>query len=268
MTANELFQTGKLDEAIEAVTDEIKAKPAATERRTLLFELLCFAGHLDRAEKQLDVIAKQDANAEWAVQVYQNILVAERARRRLFSDGLTPQFLRDPPAYVQLHLDAVNRQRDGRGADAAELLNRSEQQRPIISGEIDGQAVDEFRDCDDLFAPILELVILRDYIWLPLEHVREFELSAPERPRDLIWAPVRISLTDGSQRRGYLPTLYCGSHEQDDDQLKLGRLTDWLGMDEGPVRGVGQRLFLAGEDARSVLDMRRAVLRAEPGGRP
>ena len=234
----------------------------------MLFELLCFAGQLDRAEKQLDVIAKQDANAEWAVQVYQNILAAERNRRRLFSDGLPPQFLLDPPPYVQLHLDAVHRLRENRGADATELLDRSEQQRPIIGGEIDGRAVDEFRDCDDLFAPLLEVIILRDYIWIPLEQIREFELSAPERPRDLIWAPVRILLTDGAQRRGYLPTLYCGSHEQDDDQLKLGRLTDWRASDEGPVRGMGQRLFLAGEDARSVLDIRRAVLRAEPGGRP
>jgi type VI secretion system protein ImpE len=266
MTASELFQAGKLDEAIQAVTAEIKAKPAATERRTLLFELLCFAGQLDRADKQLDVIAKQDANAEWAVQVYQNILVAERARRRLLSEGLRPEFLLDPPAYVQFHLDAVNRLRDGRAAEAAELLNRSEQQRPVITGEIDGQAVDEFRDCDDLFAPILELVILRDYIWLPLEQIRELELSAPQRPRDLIWAPVRIVLTDGSQRRGYLPTLYCDSYQQDDDQLKLGRRTDWLGTEEGPVLGVGQRLFLAGEDARSLLDIRRAILAADPGG--
>ncbi|MHB8971790.1 MAG: type VI secretion system accessory protein TagJ [Pirellulaceae bacterium] len=260
MTANELFQAGKLDEAIQAVTAEIKAKPAATERRTLLFELLCFAGQFDRAEKQLDVIAKQDADAEWAVQVYQNILAAERDRRRLFSDGLRPEFLLNPPAYVQLHLDAVNRLRDGQVAEAAELLNRSEQQRPVMAGEIDGQAVDEFRDCDDLFAPILELIILRDYIWLPLEQIRELEIEAPERPRDLIWAPARILLTDDSQRRGYLPALYCGSHEQPDDQLKLGRLTDWRATDGGPVLGVGQRLFLAGEDVRSILDLRRAVL--------
>ena len=192
MTADELFRDGKLDEAIEAVTAQVKANPTSAERRTLLFELLCFAGELERAEKQLDVVARQDADSQWAVQIYQNILAAERLRRRLFRDGIKPEFLLDPPAYVQLHLDAVNRLREGQVAEAAELLSRSEQQRPVIAGEVDGQAVDEFRDCDDLFAPILELIILRDYIWLPLEQVRELELSEPERPRDLIWAPVRI----------------------------------------------------------------------------
>lgn len=268
MTASELFQAGKLSEAIQAATAEIKAAPAATDRRTLLFELLCFAGNLDRAEKQLDFIAQQDARSEWAVQVYQNILAAERSRRRLFSDGLRPGFLLDPPPYIQLHLDAVNRLREGREAEAAELLSRSEQIRPVIAGHVDGQTVDEFRDCDDLFATILELIILRDYIWLPLEQIRELAIAPPERPRDLIWVPVRLLLTDGAQRRGYLPALYFGSHDQDDEQLKLGRSTDWHGTGTGPVRGVGQRVFLAGENARSLLEIRQAVLEVRPAESP
>lgn len=265
MIAGELFQAGKIDEAIQAVTAEIKATPTATQSRTLLFELLCFAGNLDRAEKQLDIIGQQDAQADWAVQVYQNILAAERNRRRLFSDGLSPDFLLDPPAYISLHLEAVSRLREGRDADAAELLFRSQELRPVVAGQIDGQTVDEFRDCDDLFAPVLELIILRDYVWVPFEQIREFELSAPERPRDLIWAPVRLLLTNGVPQRGYVPVLYYGSHEADDDQLRLGRLTDWRGAEHGPMRGIGQRVFLAGEEARAILDIRRAVLEAQPG---
>jgi type VI secretion system protein ImpE len=192
--------------------------------------------------------------------VYQNILAAEKCRRRLFREGARPEFLLDPPDYVRLHLDAVSRLREGRLEEAAELLERSEELRPAMAGEIDGQAVEGFRDCDDLCAPILELVILRDYIWLPLEQVRELELSPPERPRDLLWAPVRIMLHDGSARNGYLPTLYCGSHEQTDERLKLGRLTDWRGDEHGPVLGLGQRLFLAGDEARPILDLRKVSL--------
>ena len=208
MTADELFREGKLGEAIEAVTAEVKANPSSAERRTLMFELLCFAGDLDRAAKQLDVVSKQNADSEWAAQVYQNILAAERRRRQLFSDGVKPEFLLEPPDYVRLHLDAINGMRAGQQMEATQLLNRSADQRPVMAGEIDGQAVDEFRDCDDLFAPILELIILRDYIWLPLEQIRELEMSPPERPRDLNWAPVKLVLSDGSSRRGYLPALY------------------------------------------------------------
>ncbi len=268
MTADSLFQEGKLGKAIEAVTAEVKANPTSAERRTLLFELLCFTGDLDRAAKQLDVIAKQNAESEWGTQVYQNILGAERHRRRLLSDGLRPEFLLDPPPYVQFHLDAVNCIRDGRLAEAGELLRRSEEQRPVVTGNVNGHAVDEFRDCDDLFGPVLELIILRDYIWLPIEQIRELEMSAPERARDLIWAPIRIGLVDGSQRRGYVPALYCGSHEQPDDLLKLGRLTDWRGEDGEPVLGIGQRAFLAGEDAVSILDLRQADFCSDTGEGP
>jgi type VI secretion system protein ImpE len=100
MEAKQCFEAGNLAGAIEAVTAEVKARPTDTVRRTFLFELLCFAGEFDRAQKQLDAVGQVDSQSEWAVQVYTNILHAERARRRLFRDGLRPEFLLDPPAYV------------------------------------------------------------------------------------------------------------------------------------------------------------------------
>ena len=57
MTAAELFREGKLMEAIEAVGVEIRGNPTDSKRRTFLFELLCFAGEYDRAQKHLEVLA-------------------------------------------------------------------------------------------------------------------------------------------------------------------------------------------------------------------
>lgn len=222
-----------------------------------MFELLSFAGQIDRAERQLEAIGHLDAQTQWPVQVYTNILHAERARRRLFSEGLAPEFLCDPPSYVQLHLDAVNRLREGRPAEAQALLDRSEAERPTISGEVNGRACDEIRDCDDVLAPFLEVYILREYVWLPLEEIRELETSPPERPRDLLCLPARFVLSNGTQQRGYLPTLYAGSHEHADDRVKLGRLTEWS-EGEGPVRGAGLHTLLAGEEAVGLLDLRNA----------
>ena len=68
-TARELFDAGKLREAIDAATAEVKASPTDTRRRTFLFELLCFAGEWDRAEKQIDVIGQQSVQAALAVTV-------------------------------------------------------------------------------------------------------------------------------------------------------------------------------------------------------
>ncbi|HWB13096.1 MAG TPA: type VI secretion system accessory protein TagJ [Pirellulales bacterium] len=255
MEAKQRFEAGDLAGAIEAVTAQVKSRPTDATVRTFLFELLCFAGDLDRAERQLEAIGHLDAASEWPVQVYKNILHAERARRRLFSDGLRPEFLLDPPSYVQFHLDAVNRLREGRGSEARESLERAEEGRATVGGEVNGRACDEIRDCDDLLAPFLEVIILRDYVWLPWEQVRELETAPPERPRDLMWLPARLMLTDGSQRRGYLPTLYCRSYEHADDRVKLGRMTDWT-EEGGPVRGLGLHTLLTGEEALGLLDVR------------
>jgi len=256
MNAHDLFRSGQLAAAIESATQDVKSQPTDPSRRSFLFELLSFAGEFDRAEKQLDVIAHGDEKSEWAVQVYRNILAAERTRRREYSEGLKPEFLLDPPDYVRLHLEAINRIRDHRPAEAVALLQQSEEARPALAGQLDGTPFDEFRDCDDMVAPFLEFIIVRDYAWVPFEQILELEVSAPERPRDLIWPPVRIELSDGSQRRGYTPALYHGSHQHADDAIRLGRMTDWIALDDGPIQGVGQRLFLAGEEDRPLLEVR------------
>ena len=57
-TARELYAAGRLDSAIETLGAELRNAPADATRRTFLFELLSFAGQYDRAEKQLDVLAR------------------------------------------------------------------------------------------------------------------------------------------------------------------------------------------------------------------
>lgn len=256
MSLAEFFESGDLTTAIAKTVDKVKQNPTDLSHRTLLFELFAFQGDLDRAEKQLDVISQQDAKSEWTVQVYRNVLAAERNRRRLWSDGLKPEFLNDPPDYVTMHLQAINRLREGNLTEASELLTTSAERRgDDVLATIGDQPPAAFQDCDDLLAPVLELIILRDYVWLPLEQVRELEIMKPERPRDLIWAPVRIVLQDESQRRGYMPVLYPGTHQHSDDQVKLGQKTDWLENGDGPVRGVGQKMFLCGDDAISALEL-------------
>jgi type VI secretion system protein ImpE len=40
------------------------------------------------------------------------------------------------------------------------------------------------------------------------------------------------------------------------DAARLARSTDWTGGDGAPVRGVGQRTFLVGAEARPILELR------------
>lgn len=257
MNAQQLYEAGRLDEAVAAQLAEVKAHPADLGRRTFYFELLAFQGDLDRAARQLEVMAQQDIERDATAQIYRNVLEAERHRRRLFAEGLKPHFLLDPPADIECHLQAVNRLRDGDVSAARELLDQADEARAELTGILDGAAFEGFRDCDDLLAPVLELFIGRDYVWLPFSQLQSFEVLPPTTPRDLLWAGCQITLADGLLRRAFLPVLYCGSHVHADDAVRLGRMTDWHTTDGGPVRGVGQRLFLAGETDRACLEVRR-----------
>ena len=80
MTARELYQAGKLDEAVQALNAEIRDNPTDKKRRTFLFELLCFAGNYERAEKQLEILAQETTETMAGALLYRAALHAERTR--------------------------------------------------------------------------------------------------------------------------------------------------------------------------------------------
>ncbi len=254
--AKALFEAGKLEDAISQLTRDVKANPADAMRRTFLFELLCFAGRWDRAEKQLEALGQESVQAEIGVQVYHNNIKGERERRRLFSDGVPPHFLTDPPAYVDLLVAAINHLREGKTGEARQMLDRAEEERPEASGTLNGQAFQDFRDYDDVVGPVLELVVKDKYAWLPFEQIKRMEIEAPRRLRDLLWAPARIEATDGTIGEVYIPTLYAGSSEHPNNQVKLGRLTDWKQVGEGLSLTVGLRMFLVDREDKPIFEAR------------
>jgi type VI secretion system protein ImpE len=260
MNARDHFSAGRLAAAIEAQLQDVKAAPLDSGRRTFLFELLAFAGEWERAGQQLAVLAQETAEKGWGATVYQNLLVAEQTRRKVFAGQARPDVFIDPPPFIATRWEAVEHLARGSSeatAAALEKLQKSDEAVPIVRGTLNDQPVEELRDADDLLAPILEVMVLRDYVWVPWSQVRELELEKPTHPRDLIWTPARLVLTDGEQRRAYLPALYPGSSAAANDALKLGRLTDWLAPDaDGPVRGVGQHLLVAGEFDLGLLEVR------------
>lgn len=258
-TAKELFDAGDLGGAIEALTRAVKERPDDVQQRTFLFELLCFSGDYDRAARQLNVLGEQSAKAEMGAQVYHNIIRAERERRRLFTDGFKPHFLAETPAYIDLHLAAINRIREGNYAEARELLDRAEEERPALPGRVNGKPFGDFRDYDDLVAPVLELIIQGKYTWLPFEQIARIDIEPPKRLRDLMWATARVEATDtaaGDIGEVFLPTLYSGSNEHGNDSVKLGRMTDWIGLGDEVFVSAGLRMFLVDGADQAMLQVR------------
>jgi type VI secretion system protein ImpE len=263
MKAKEFLDAGQLSAAIDQLNQGVRSHPTDSHLRTFLFELLCFTGDYPRAERQLDVLAQQESTAEVGVQVYRNVLVAESARRRLFSEGLRPNFLFDPPPYVHLHLEAVNRLREGDSTEAGALLEQSDSSRPPLKGRLEGQPFLDFRDGDDLLAPFLEVIVHNTYIWLPFEQIKHLTISVPKRLRDLLWIPATVESHLGPVGEVFLPVLYAGSSEHADDQVKLGRMTDWQAVAEGLAQGVGQHLFFIDGQDRGMLEVREIEFAAE-----
>ena len=146
--------------------------------------------------------------------------------------------------------------RDGNGEEASALLQQAEEQRPRPSGTCDGKPFSDFRDLDDLSAGFLEVLTGNgEYYWVPSSRVERIEFKEPARPRDLLWRRALMTVRDGPDGEVYLPAIYPLSYEQADEAFRLGRTTDWSQTVGGPVRGLGLRTFLVGDEDRTIMEM-------------
>ncbi len=262
MSAADLLKAGQLNAAIDAATQDVKSSPRNANARIFLFELLAAAGQWERAQKHLDVVADQATAMQEGIASYRAVLDAERVRARLFASGDgAPQQVTPSPVDAEPQLAVIRHLARGEVAEARKLLDESEAARAPRRGTIDGTPFDDFRDADDLLAPVLEVISQGRYGWIRFADVAKIELPAPKFFRDLLWAPADVTLTSGFRSRMFVPCRYPGSETSPDDAIRLGRTTDWL-EDRGPVRGLGQRAFVAGEELHDMLETREVGFEA------
>lgn len=255
--ANELYEAGELSQAIEAGLKEVKAKPLDVTSRYRLVLLLCYNGERERADRQLTILSTQNPDAAIGTALLRQLIRADLARDEFHRQGRVPEFMGEPNELMKMHLKASICLREGAISEAADLLIQAEKQRTEISGNCDGQDFEDLRDLDDLFAPILEaLTSTGKYFWIPMSEITSLEFQTPESLADLIWRPMRLTVQNEPPGAVYLPTLYVGSSQDDDELIQLGRTTKWLG-EETPVRGLGLRMFLIGDEAKSILDIKQ-----------
>ena len=129
-----MYQAGELSDAIASLGAELRSNPTDASRRTFLFELLCFQGAYDRAEKQLDLIAGLSKEAEMGALLYRSALVAERRRSQMFERGDFPT-----------------------GSEPR-----------AVSGTLNGRPFSSLTDADPRIGARLELFVAGQYTWLPL----------------------------------------------------------------------------------------------------
>ena len=254
-SAASLFRSGKLTEAIAAAQAALRKAPTDLSARVLLGELLCFSGNLERADVILDAASTIDPSSALVVAEFRQLVRADMARRQLFRDGRVPEFLGEPTETQRLQLAALVALRAGDVKEAAEQAAAAEAARPHVAGKHNDTAFDDMRDVDDLLAGSVEvLTSTGKYYWVPTERLISVAFHAPKRPRDLLWRRASMSVESGPDGDVYIPVVYAGDDTTSELQ-RLGRETDWQQAEGGPVRGIGQRVFLLGEDDAAIMDL-------------
>lgn len=229
MTPKQLFQSGKLNEAIAALGGELRDNPTDVQRRTFLFELLCFAGEYDRAEKHLNLLADQGPQAKLGAVLYLSSLHAERLRQDMFRKGDFPS-------------------------------GRTPIEPEKIHGTLNGQSFESFEDSDPRIGTRLEVFAAGAYLWIPMEHIVSIEMEAPKRLRDLLWIPALVrtgpAFKDKELGEVLVPAISPLSYAEEDPNVKLGRVSEWRETEEGPVP-VGLKTFLADNEDFPILEVRK-----------
>jgi type VI secretion system protein ImpE len=240
MTAHEYFQAGQLQKAIETLTQDIKKQPDNIAKRDLLREFLCIAGELERADKQLDIIAEQNPETQVNVAIQRQLIRGEKTRQDCFREGCLPEFIGVASPALKNHLKALVCLREGKPEEAQSILDNIETASPI-------------RDLDDLCANFLEVITSQGkYYWIGFDQIQSLEFHPPERPVDLLWRRAQLHVQNGPEGEVYIPAIYVDHHNKSDEMARLGRMTDWYGS---PVCGIGQRMFLIDDEPVNIMEV-------------
>lgn len=267
MKAKELFEAGDLQGALEAATTDLKSKPNDVGLRLFFAELLWLAGHLDRVDKQLEMISRQSTQGAVTLALYRQVLRGEIAREQVLREGRTPEIVAELPTSARLSLEALLALRLGQQDEAGRLLEQAEAARVAVSGTCNDQAFSDLRDLDDRVAGVLEVITSTGkYYWVPWQSIESLEMEPPQVPFDLIYRRTQIEVTGGPNGEVYVPTRYvAAADEQLADQLLLGRATDWVGEETGLVQGRGLRTWMVGEQDMSIMEIASLVISKAAG---
>ena len=231
-SAESLYASGRLEEAIVQLSNDLRNQPTNPQLRSFLFELLSFSGDYIRAEKQLAALAAAGPSAEAGVAVYRAALEAERIREHMFDSGDFPH-TETPPAG---------------------------------DGTVDDQPFTEIADGDPRIGARLEVIAGGRYLWIPFAHIASIVIEAPTRLRDLRWLSARIAtnatVKDLELGEVLLPALTPSVWRSTDTELRLGRATDWEEQSDGDFSPVGQKVWRIDDRIVPLINVRTLIFTA------
>jgi type VI secretion system protein ImpE len=258
-----LFNQGKLADAIQAANSAVSKDPRDLTLRLVLVQLVCFTGNWDRVEKIASQLKTLDSEREHIAltSFIDNLSVAEIQRRAVWNDGMVPEFIETPDDVTNKLLWAWSCARSGDKAQFEESLGWVLENAPRLKLTVGEAEHEGFRDLDDLTCTVFEAhTVQGTYLWIPHHLVNKINVSKPTRLVDYLWAKARLTLHDDTEMAVYLPGMYFHSFDEDSSEsLKLGRETQWLDL-QNIEHGKGRRIFGAGEDEFTFFDFENVTL--------
>jgi type VI secretion system protein ImpE len=276
MSADELLREGMLDEALAALQQEVRAKPADAKLRVFLFQLLAVQGQWERALTQLNVAGELDAATLAMVQTYREAIRCELLRAEIFAGKRSPLIFGQPDEWLALLMESLRLTAEGKHGPASELRTRALEAAPATGGTIvtgtptrsasEGETATADRgfewlaDADSRLGPVIEAIVSGRYYWVPLHHVQRIVIDPPEDLRDVVWMPAHFVWANGGDSVALIPTRYPGSESSPDPLIRLSRKTDWTEAAAGVFLGQGQRMLAADSGDFSLMDVREIRL--------
>lgn len=253
------LKAGHLGQTLQLLQQEVRQRPADASKRVFLFQLLAVMGQWERALNQLGVVAELDPLALPMVHAYREAIRCERWREQAFAGTRAPLLFGEPAPWIAQLVEALRLDADGDLAGAASTRAAALAGAPAQAGSIDGAAFSWLADADPRLGPVLELIGNGNYYWIPMQHLARLQFDAPTDLRDQVWMPATLTLTNGGELIGFVPTRYPGTVASADDALLLARRTDWVDHGADGQLGLGQRLFATDGADYALMDTRTIV---------
>jgi len=248
------LKAGNLAQTLQLLQQEVRKHPADADKRVFLFQLLAVMGQWDRALTQLDVVAELEISALPMVHAYREAIRCERWREAVFAGTRAPLLFGPPQSWMVQLIESLRLDAAGDAGAAAQLRATAMAAAPAVAGMIDGTDFAWLSDADPRLGPILELISNGNYYWLPMQHIARLQFEAPADLRDQVWMPAMLTLTNGGELVGFVPTRYPASAAGADDALLLSHRTDWVAHGADTQFGIGQRLFATDSADYALMD--------------
>lgn len=258
-----MLQAGDLHAALEALQADVRNRPDDAKLRIFLFQLLCVMGDWQRAVTQLKLCAQMEASALPMAQAYREAIICEVFRQKVFTGEKEPLIFGEPQQWAALLVQSLGALTRGQGDRAAELRDEAFELAPATPGEMDGESFEWISDADMRLGPMLEIIVNGKYYWMPFNVLTSLRIEEPADLRDTVWMPANLTLKNGGELVGMIPTRYAGTETGGDDVARLSRKTEWVDLGGGCYGGVGQRLLSTDQKEAPLMDLRHIELRGE-----